>query len=76
MSAASVYRFDQLDEVEKEQVGGLGRGPWSARRQGREPGGDDPARDSRTARLHSHDPGLSALSGRRQHHAGRKCGSR
>ena len=75
MSAASVYRFDQLDEVEKELVGG-----WDAVRGLLGGKGANLAEMTRLGipvppGLHRHDPGLPALPGRRQHHAGRGVGA-
>ena len=59
MSTSWVYPFDRLDEIETAGRR-LGHRPWTARRQGGEPGRDDPAGHSRTAWLHRHHPGLPA----------------
>ena len=76
MSAASVYRFDQLDEVEKELVGG-----WDAVRGLL---GGKGANLAEMTRLGIPvPPGFTVTTqaclrylGRRQHHARRRCGSR
>ena len=69
-----VYLFDEVDQAEA-YVGVLGRGARPARRQGRQPGRDDPPRAAGAARLHRHHRGLQRLPGRRRRLPGRHVGA-